>query len=128
MRTFDRGVITALSFGPFDNGPLLTGWQDGSLRYYGAYSLELQAVYEPAESSPAIQHISFDPLHHVYACNDKEIIRFESMEGVDKYEYLYIDIPKQKPRESKNTTETSYSYLAPRRGTIIIQKDEIKQK
>lgn len=46
VRIFDRGVITALTFGPFDNGPILTGWHDGSVRYFGAYSLELLGVYE----------------------------------------------------------------------------------
>lgn len=76
----------------------------------------------------AISQITFDPLNHVYACSDNSIIGIEAMKGVDRYEYLYIDIPRQKPRESKNTTETSYSYLAPRRGTIIIQKDELIRK
>ena len=92
VRTFDHGAITALAYGPFDNGPILTGWQDGAIRMYGAYALELQAVYERA-NQPIVQ-ISYDPLNYIYACTSKEIFGFEAMPGIDSYEYLYIDIPR----------------------------------
>ena len=85
MRIFDRGVITALTFGPFDNGPILTGWEDGSVRYFGAYSLELLGVYEGQQQMGAISQITFDPLNHVYACSDNSIIGIEAMKGVDRY-------------------------------------------
>lgn len=94
VRIFDRGIITALSFGPFDNGPILTGWQDGSICFYGTYSLELLSVYDGHENLGAISSITFDPLNHVYACTDNSIIGIEAMKDVDRYEYLYIDIPR----------------------------------
>lgn len=74
-----------------------------------------------------ICNIIFDPLNYVYVSDSQTIKGFAAFEGINNREYVYVDIPKLKEK-SFNTTETSYSYLAPRRGTVIIKNTKDNSK
>jgi WD40 repeat protein len=86
--------ITCLNYGPFDNGHILVGFEDGKLIAFDYLTLDrLESV--KAFKGSAITSIAFDPTNYIFvgAENGKMI----SLSYIDKKtHYVYLDMGKSK--------------------------------
>lgn len=71
------GHITAMVFGPYDNGPLITAGEDGCVRLWEASAMACLGC--AGEHSISISGVCVDPQHHVYSCGSDGTLKVWSL-------------------------------------------------
>jgi hypothetical protein len=86
-----KGRITALKYGPYDNGHIVVGFDTGIIAILD--SIKLQKLFERQifEAQTMVKCITFDPTNLVIATTDDgEIVSLSLLES--KVKYTYIDM------------------------------------
>lgn len=86
-----KGQITALKYGPYDNGHIVVGFDTGVIAILD--SIKLQKLFERQifEANTRVQCITFDPTNLVIASTDDgEVVSLSLLEN--KVKYMYLDI------------------------------------
>ena len=87
-------TITALSYGPFDNGHIMVGLGNGELLAFDYLTLNRLEKIQVFEEGEAIKHISFDPTHYIFVSNNKGQVASVSF-GDLRTKYLYVEFAKE---------------------------------
>ena len=88
------GRVTCVNYGPYDNGHILVGLDDGQLLAFDYPSLDSLESVQIFEDEP-ISVITFDPTNYIFVGgkNGKVV----ALSYVDrKMHYLYMDLGKNK--------------------------------
>jgi len=84
-----KGRVTALKYGPYDNGHIVVGFDTGVIAILD--SVKLQKLFERQifEVDTPVQRITFDPTNLIIASTDDgEVVSLSLLENKVKYTYL----------------------------------------
>ena len=86
--------ITCINYGPYDNGHILVGLDDGNLLAFDFLTLErLESVC--IFENQAITTITFDPTNYIFVGGSQG--KMTALSYIDKkMHYLYLDLGKNK--------------------------------
>lgn len=91
-----KGRITALKYGPYDNGHVVLGFQNGSIAIQDSVTLEQlldKDVFPVGLPSSRIAKVAFDPTHLLLATSvSGEVAAISLVES--KVKYTYLDLGK----------------------------------
>ncbi len=87
--------ITAVAYGPFDNGHIMVGLNDGQLLAFDFLTLERLEKIQAFEDRQPIIRITFDPTHYIFVAGYSGGIAALSF-GDFKMQYLYFEFAKEK--------------------------------
>ena len=84
-----KGRVTALKYGPYDNGHVVVGFESGIIAILDAIHLRKLFERQIFEVDSAVHCITFDPTHLVIASTaDGEVVSLSLVETKVKYTYL----------------------------------------
>ena len=87
--------ITAVNFGPFDNGHILLGLNDGRLLAFDYLTLDRLETVQVFKNHQAITYISFDPTNYVFVGGSQgQVMALTYLER--KMHYLYLELGQDK--------------------------------
>lgn len=87
--------ITCLEYGPFDNGHVLVGLENGCILAFEYPSLERLETIKAFSSGAAVSRITFDPTNYIFAgSSDGQVVALSHLDK--KLNYLYLDLGKNK--------------------------------
>ena len=84
-----KGRVTALKYGPYDNGHIVVGFDTGIIAILDSVQLKKLFERQIFEVDTPVQCITFDPTNLVIAStSDGEVISLSLLENKVKYTYL----------------------------------------
>ena len=84
-----KGKVTALKYGPYDNGHIVVGFDTGVIAILDAIHLKKLFERQIFEADTPVQCITFDPTNLVIASTiDGEVVALSLLESKVKYTYL----------------------------------------
>jgi outer membrane protein assembly factor BamB len=87
--------ITCINYGPYDNGHILVGMEDGTLIAFDALTMQKIFKMQVFDNQP-IHSICFDPTQLIFiTCStNEEFVAITIIEN--KVKYLYADLGRRK--------------------------------
>lgn len=84
-----KGRVTALKYGPYDNGHIIVGFETGIIAILDAIHLRKLFERQIFQMDVAVHCITFDPTNLVIAStSDGEVVSLSLVENKVKYTYL----------------------------------------